>query len=69
MSSRKQISCAYCEKDKLTKNEIGLNKKLIHRQVERMMCITCMAAHFETTEEDLQEMVEDFKRQDCELFG
>ena len=69
MSGGKQINCAYCDKEKLSKNEIGLNKKLIHPQIERMMCLTCMAEYFETTEEELKEMIERFKRQGCALFG
>lgn len=69
MSGGKQINCAYCDKEKLSKNEIGLNKKLFNRQIKRMMCLTCLAAYFETTEEDLEEMIEGFKRQDCALFG
>ena len=69
MSGGKQINCAYCDKEKLSKNEIGLNKKLIHRQIKRMMCLTCLAAYFETTEEELKEMIERFKRQGCALFG
>jgi len=69
MSGVKQINCAYCDKEKLSKNDIGLNKKLIHRQIKRMMCPTCMSAYFETTEEELKEMIEGFKRQGCALFG
>lgn len=69
MSEGKQIDCAYCEKEKLSKHDIGLNRKLIHRQVERMMCMTCMAAYFETTEEDLKEIIERYQRQGCSLFG
>ncbi|WP_306549122.1 hypothetical protein [Desulfobulbus sp.] len=69
MSGRKQVNCAYCGKEKLFKDDIGLNKKLIHPQVERMMCLTCMAEYFETTEEELKEMIEEFKRQGCALFG
>jgi hypothetical protein len=69
MSGGKQINCAYCEKEKLSKNDIGLNRKLIHRQIIRMMCLTCLAAYCETTEEELKEMVEGFKRQGCALFG
>lgn len=69
MSGGKQINCAYCDKEKLSRNEIGLNKKLFNRQIKRMMCLTCLAAYFETTEEDLKEMIEGFKRQDCALFG
>ena len=68
MSGGKQINCAYCDKENLSKNDIGLNKKLIHRQIERMMCLTCLAAYFETTEEELKEMIERFKREGCALF-
>lgn len=69
MSGGKQINCAYCDKENLSKSDIGLNKKLIHRQIKRMMCLTCMAAYFETTEVDLVEMIERLKRQGCALFG
>jgi transcription elongation factor Elf1 len=69
MSGGKQINCVYCGKEKLSKNDIGLNKKLIHPQIERMMCLTCMAEYIETTEEELQEMIEIFKREGCALFG
>jgi hypothetical protein len=69
MSGRKQIDCAFCVKEKLSKDEIGLNKKLIHRQIERMMCLACMAAYFETTEENLKQKIEWFKEQGCALFG
>jgi len=68
MSGRKQINCAYCDKEKLSKDEIGLNKKLIHRQIERMMCLTCMAGYFELTEESLKEIIERSKEQGCALF-
>jgi len=69
MSRRKQIDCSYCDKEKLSKDEIGINKKIIHRQIERMMCLTCMAAYFETTEDELKEKIEEFRRQGCSLFG
>ena len=68
MIVRKQIDCTYCGREKLSKNEIGLNKKLIHRQIERMMCLTCMAEDLETSEDEMKEMIEIFKRQGCELF-
>ena len=68
MSGGKQINCAYCDKEKLSRNVIGLNKKLIHRQIKRMMCLTCLAAYLETTEEKLKEISEIFKQQGCSLF-
>ena len=69
MSRVKQIDCAYCDKVKLSKNDIGLNKKLIHQQVERMMCMTCLAVYFEMTEDELNDIIERYKRQGCALFG
>ena len=69
MSGGKQIDCAYCGKEKLSKNEIGLCKKLIHSQVERMMCLTCLAQYFEITEEDLEDIIERYKQQGFSLFG
>lgn len=64
----KRIDCAYCDNENLSKDEIGLNKKLIHHQVERMMCFACISEYFETPEEEMKEMVKEFKRQGCELF-
>jgi len=69
MSGGKQTDCAYCGRENLTKDEIGLNRRIIHRQIERMMCLTCMAAFFETTEEELKEKIVEFKRRGCALFG
>jgi transcription elongation factor Elf1 len=66
---KKQINCAYCGKENLSKNEIGLNKKLVHSQIERMMCFTCLSEYFEMTDEELKEIIERFKRQGCALFG
>lgn len=69
MSGGRQIGCAYCDKVDLSRDEIGLNKKLIHSQVERMMCLTCMAGYLEMTEQELRELIERFERQGCSLFG
>ena len=69
MSGVKIIGCSFCDKECLSKDEVGLNKKIIHRQIERMMCYACMAAYFETTEEELKHKVEEFKRGGCALFG
>jgi len=69
MSGGKKFGCTYCDKLILSKDEIGLNKKLIHPQIERMMCMTCMAEYFEMNEGELKELIERFKRQGCSLFG
>ena len=61
--------CRICGKTPLNKNEIGLNKKLVHRELKEFFCIVCLADYFETTAEELQEKIEEFKRQGCALFG
>lgn len=61
--------CRICGKTPLSKNEIGLNKKLVHRELKEFFCIVCLADYFETTTEDLYEKIEEFKRQGCALFG
>ena len=68
MSEGKQVICAFCSKENLSKNTVGLNKKLIHRQIKRIMCLTCMAEYFEMTQAELEEMIEILKQQGCSLF-
>ena len=60
--------CRVCGKSPLHKNEIGLNKKLIHRELKEFFCITCLADYFEMNEDDLKEKIEVFKSQGCALF-
>jgi uncharacterized protein YlaI len=69
MSREKQIDCIYCSKKALSKNEIGLNKKFINEHIEQMMCLACMADYLETSEDELKEMIERFKREGCILFS
>ena len=60
--------CRTCGKTPLSKNEIGLNKKLIHRELKDFFCFECLANYFEIPLEDLKEKIEEFKRQGCVLF-
>ena len=60
--------CRVCGKNPLLKNEIGLNKKFIHREVEDFFCLACLADYFEMNEDDLKEKIEEFKLQGCALF-
>jgi hypothetical protein len=69
LSKKKQVNCAHCGREGLSRDVVGLNKKLVGPATERMMCITCMAEDLETTEEELLEFVERFKREGCKLFG
>ena len=60
--------CYVCGKEPLTKNEIGLTKKLIAKDSTSFYCITCLAEYLEVTEEELLAKIEDFKREGCTLF-
>ena len=61
-------NCMKCEKP-LSRDEIGLHKKLINRACTEFMCKTCLAEHFSVTEELLDQKLEEFKRQGCLLFS
>ena len=68
MKQTTEANCFACGKRPLEKDEIGLNKKLVGRNVVKMQCLPCLAAYFETTEDKLREKIEEFKRQGCALF-
>ena len=61
-------SCYICGKETLTKNEIGLTKKLLGRKVINFYCIDCLADNLEVDVEFLLNKVEEFKQQGCKLF-
>ena len=48
--------------------EIALHRKLISRGAKSFLCLTCLAAHYDTTEEKLLEMARRFREQGCTLF-
>lgn len=60
--------CFACEKSPLTKNEIGLTKKLISRKAKYFYCLSCLAESLEVTEEELLAKIEEFKNEGCTLF-
>lgn len=60
--------CYSCGKVISEKNEIGLNKKLIGRNIKFFYCYDCLADNFEITKEELFAKIEEFKSQGCHLF-
>jgi transposase-like protein len=63
----KKIKCYLCESE-LDKIAVGLNKKLLGRDIQRFYCLDCLAEYLEVTTEILLEKVEEFKLQGCTLF-
>jgi len=64
----KRVNCFVCGKEKLTRNEIGLNKKFLGTKVEKFHCIECLAEFLEMSPDELSEAVQNFKDSGCELF-
>lgn len=60
--------CYVCGKTPLTKNEIGLTKKLIDKEGQYYYCLPCLAEYLEVTEEELLAKIEEFKNEGCKLF-
>lgn len=60
--------CYVCGKENLSKNEIGLARKLLDKNTKRFYCLDCLAEYLEVDTEFLLEKVEEFKMQGCALF-
>lgn len=59
--------CRQCGAD-LTRDEVGLTKKLINRGASEFLCYGCMAAHFDVTVEVLRQKATEFREMGCTLF-
>jgi hypothetical protein len=63
----KEKNCYVCGKA-LSKNEIGLSKKLIGKSTNKFYCLNCLAEHLEVTPDELVDKIEEFKDEGCTLF-
>jgi len=61
-------TCYVCGKQNLSKDEIGITKKLIDKNTKDFYCIPCLAEYLEVTEEELRDKIEEFKDEGCTLF-
>lgn len=52
----------------LSRDEIGLHRKIVDRCAEEYFCLSCMAAYFKVTEDDLRELIERYRDAGCLLF-
>lgn len=60
--------CYVCDKENLSKDEIGLTKKLISKESKNFFCLSCLAEQLEVTEQELKDKIEEFKEEGCKLF-
>lgn len=61
--------CYVCGKEPLSKNEIGLTKKLINQNAKSFYCISCLAEELDVTVDELKAKIEDFINDGCMLFS
>lgn len=64
-----KIKCMACGKQDLDKDIIGINKKLLGRNITNFHCMDCLADYLEVTTEELEDMIKEFREQGCNLFG
>lgn len=64
----KSITCISCGKESLTKDEIGINIKLLGEQIELYYCLDCLAEYLDVTIQDILDKIEEFKEDGCKLF-
>lgn len=63
----KKVNCYVCGKN-LTHNEVGLNRKLIRRDIDKFHCLQCLADFMELSVEELEDHIQNFKDAGCVLF-
>lgn len=66
--AKKIFGCVACGKRPLTRNEIGINKKLLGMASKNFYCIDCLANFLEVERQDILDKIEDFKNDGCKLF-
>lgn len=61
-------ACYVCGETPLSRDEIGLTKKLIDKSSKTFYCLDCLADYLEVTTEELKNKIEEFKEEGCTLF-
>ena len=67
MKILKCVKCHLCDSG-IDKVAVGLNKKLLGRQIERFFCLDCLSAYLDISVDELLAKAEEFKAQGCALF-
>lgn len=60
--------CLACHKKPLDKDTIGINKKLLGKEIDAFYCLECLADYLGCTVEDILDKIEEFKEEGCTLF-
>jgi biotin operon repressor len=68
MKNVKKSSCISCGKKNLTKDEVGINLKLIGEDTQNFYCLDCIANILDVSVQDILDKIEEFKEEGCTLF-
>ena len=60
--------CSMCFEEIISKDTIGINKKLLGTDIVNFYCMNCLADYLECTVDDLMDKIEEFKEEGCTLF-
>ncbi len=60
--------CRVCGKTPLSRDEMGMTKKLIDKQAVKFYCLPCLAKFIEADEAELVAKLREFKAEGCTLF-
>ena len=60
--------CIACGKKQLDKDTVGINKKLLGKDLANFYCMDCLADFLGCTVDDLLDKIEEFKDEGCTLF-
>lgn len=61
--------CVACGKRDLSKDTVGINRKLLGKDITNFYCMDCLADYLGCTVDDLLDKIEDFKSEGCILFS
>lgn len=64
-----KINCVMCGQENLSKDTIGINKKLLGTDMVNFYCMECLADYVGCTVDELLEKIEEFKEEGCTLFS
>lgn len=64
----KTKECSSCWNGPLSKDEVGICKKLLGEKTKTLFCMDCLASYLDTSVQELQEKIEEFKDEGCTLF-
>ena len=68
MNKNAKQKCISCGKTELSKDEIGINLKLIGEDTQNFYCLDCLATVLDVTTQDILDKIEEFKEEGCTLF-